>query len=60
MKFLPKNIFKPGSDIPRAFVPETTKEDDSFDIVPGEIYDASKFWVFLENGVLDELMNGMQ
>lgn len=60
MTFLPKNIFKPGADIPREFVPESTKEYDSFGIIPGEIYDVSKFWVYLDNGVLDKLMDAMQ
>lgn len=59
-KFTPKDILQPGSDISRVFVPETTKEYDSFYIIPGEIYDISKFWVFFDNGVLDSLMNEMQ
>lgn len=60
LTFLPKDIFQPGLDIPRVFVPDSTKEYDCFGIVPGEIYDISKFWVFLDNGILDELMDEIQ
>lgn len=60
MKFLPKNIFPPGASIPRAFVPEFTKEYDIIDVGVGEIFDLSKFWLFLKNGVLDEMMNNLQ
>lgn len=60
LHFLPKDIFQPGSDIPRAFVPETTKEYDTFGIVAGEVYDISKFWVYFDNKILDGLMDEMQ
>ncbi|VEN62304.1 unnamed protein product [Callosobruchus maculatus] len=58
--FLPDGVFKPGSEIPREFVPPDTKEGDTIKIVVGEVYDLSKFWVYLDNRCLDDLMDDMQ
>lgn len=58
--FLPPNVFKPGNEIPRTFVPDDTKENDTIDIVVGEIFDVSKFWVYKDDGKLDKLMDDIQ
>ncbi|XP_056641482.1 tudor domain-containing protein 5 [Diorhabda sublineata] len=58
--FIPPDIFKPGQEIQRAFVPETTQEGDTIEIVVGEVFDVSKFWVYKDDGKLDKLMDNMQ
>ncbi|XP_074026410.1 uncharacterized protein isoform X2 [Leptinotarsa decemlineata] len=60
MRFLPPGTFKPGKEIPRAFVSKVTSENDSIDIKLGEVYDLSKFWIYLDDGLLDDLMDAMQ
>ncbi|CAG9856743.1 unnamed protein product [Phyllotreta striolata] len=58
--FLPPNVFKPGNEIPRTFVPDDMKQNDTMEVVIGEIYDISKFWVSRNDGKLDDLMNDIQ
>nr|CAI5868624.1 unnamed protein product [Callosobruchus analis] len=58
--FLPENVFKPGNEIPRQFIPPDTKEGDTIQIAVGEVYDLSKFWVYLDDGRLDNLMDELQ
>ncbi|CAG9835960.1 unnamed protein product [Diabrotica balteata] len=58
--FLPQNILEPGDEIPRYFVPSETAENDILDVVVCEICDASKFWVYINDGKLDKLMDDMQ
>lgn len=40
-------MFSFGENIPRQFLPKTTKPEDSFGLVVMEIYDISKFWFYL-------------
>lgn len=49
-----------SSEIKRGFLPPNVKENDALDIVVAEIYDLSKFWVYLNNKQLDNLMDEMQ
>ncbi|CAH2020007.1 unnamed protein product [Acanthoscelides obtectus] len=49
--FLPESVYKPGNEIPREFVPPETKEGDTIKIGVGEVFDLSKFWVYLDNGI---------
>ncbi|CAH2016745.1 unnamed protein product [Acanthoscelides obtectus] len=58
--FLPESVYKPGNEIPREFVPPETKEGDTIKIGVGEVFDLSKFWVYLDDGNLDNLMDELQ
>ncbi|XP_018575854.1 uncharacterized protein LOC108914515, partial [Anoplophora glabripennis] len=58
--FLPSDIFVPGKEIPRTFVSQDVQENDEIDVVVGEIYDLSKFWVYKYDSQLDVLMNSIQ
>ncbi|KAG5877268.1 hypothetical protein JTB14_009764 [Gonioctena quinquepunctata] len=60
LSFLPPCTFKPGEEIQRAFVSESTSENDSIDIKVGEIYDISKFWIYIDDKILDNVMDDMQ
>lgn len=44
---IPDDVFKFGENIPRQFLPQTTKAEDSMGVVVMEIYDISKFWFYL-------------
>lgn len=59
-KFFPPDIFLPGEEIPRAFVSHDVQENDEIDVVVAEIYDLSKFWVYIANSQLDVLMDSIQ
>lgn len=59
-RFLPPDIFMLGEEIPRAFIPHDVRENDNIDIVVGEIYDLSKFWVYTADSMLDKLMDDLQ
>lgn len=56
---LPKDIFR-SRDIERVFLPDDIKVNDSVDVVIAEIYDLSKFWLYLRESSLDRLMDEMQ
>ncbi|KAJ8955011.1 hypothetical protein NQ318_000443 [Aromia moschata] len=58
--FLPQDILKPGEEIPRTFVPSHIQENDIIEVVVGEIFDLSKFWVYLVDSPLDKLMDDIQ
>ncbi|KAF7282570.1 hypothetical protein GWI33_002360 [Rhynchophorus ferrugineus] len=62
--FIPHDIYEPFMEIPKQFLPLNTKTGDELDIVVVEIYDPSKFWVYLGTSYsktqLDDLMDNMQ
>lgn len=60
LSFLPEGVFKPGNEIPRTFIPANTKTNDCFNIRAGEVFDLSKFWVYIDDGKLDTLMDDLQ
>ncbi|KAJ8983202.1 hypothetical protein NQ317_016423, partial [Molorchus minor] len=51
--FLSEDIFQLGDEIPRAFFSRSH-------VVVAEIYDPSKFWLYLSDSPLDNLMDQMQ
>ncbi|KAJ8937469.1 hypothetical protein NQ314_011858 [Rhamnusium bicolor] len=51
----------PGKEIARNFIQrEMADYDIDIDIVVGEIYDLSKFWIYLQDSLLDNLMDNIQ
>ncbi|XP_066246309.1 tudor domain-containing protein 5 [Euwallacea similis] len=60
---IPDDVFPYGQEIPRQFLPETSKVEQVLDVVVVEVYDPSKFWVYLgsvDNSPLDVMMDEMQ
>ncbi|CAH0553910.1 unnamed protein product [Brassicogethes aeneus] len=57
---IPSDVCKVGHIISKGFVPENTKENEQIRVVVVEIYDPSKFWIYLYNSPLDRMMNEMQ
>ncbi|CAH1998087.1 unnamed protein product [Acanthoscelides obtectus] len=58
--FLPESVYKLGNAIPREFVPPETKEGDTIKVGVGEVFDLSKFWVYLDEGNLDNIVDDLQ
>ncbi|XP_066151692.1 tudor domain-containing protein 5 [Euwallacea fornicatus] len=60
---IPDDVFPYGQEIPRQLIPETLKVEQVLDVVVVEVYDPSKFWVYLgniDNSPLDVMMDEMQ
>ncbi|XP_019865537.2 uncharacterized protein LOC109594737 isoform X2 [Aethina tumida] len=57
---IPDDVCKLGTEIPRHFLPKTTKAYDEIDVIVGEVHDPSKFWICCDDSNLDKLMDEIQ